>query len=56
MLMLEGFQAGLSWSTILNKEETFRAAFDNWDAAKISKVPHAHVSRFTEWKYMITRS
>ncbi len=31
MLMLEGFQAGLSWSTILNKRENFRRAFDGWD-------------------------
>jgi len=30
-LMLEGFQAGLSWSTILNKRENFRRAFDGWD-------------------------
>jgi DNA-3-methyladenine glycosylase I len=35
-LMLEGFQAGLSWSTILNKRENFRAAFDNWDATRIA--------------------
>lgn len=30
-LILEGFQAGLSWSTILNKRNNFRAAFDNFD-------------------------
>ena len=30
-LVLEGFQAGLSWSTILNKRENFRLAFDNFD-------------------------
>ena len=29
-LMLDGFQAGLSWITILRKRENFRAAFDNW--------------------------
>ena len=34
-LVLEGFQSGLSWLTILRKRETFRAAFDNFDAAKI---------------------
>ena len=31
-LVLEGFQAGLSWITILRKREAFRAAFDNFDA------------------------
>lgn len=30
-LMLEGFQAGLSWSTILRKRENFTRAFDAWD-------------------------
>jgi len=36
MLNLEGAQAGLSWETILNKRDTYRAAFDNWDADKIA--------------------
>jgi DNA-3-methyladenine glycosylase I len=36
MLNLEGAQAGLSWETILNKRETYREAFDNWDAEKIA--------------------
>jgi DNA-3-methyladenine glycosylase I len=35
MLILEGFQAGLSWRTILHKRENFRKAFDNFDAEKI---------------------
>ena len=35
-LMLEGFQAGLSWSTILAKRENFRRAFDGWDAGRIA--------------------
>ncbi len=34
-LCLEGAQAGLSWQTILNKRENYRAAFDNFDAVKI---------------------
>ena len=34
-LQLEGMQAGLSWSTILNKRENFRKAFDNFDFNKI---------------------
>jgi DNA-3-methyladenine glycosylase I len=36
-LILEGFQAGLSWLTILNKRENFRKAFDNFDYNKVSK-------------------
>ena len=34
-LILEGFQAGLSWRTILYKRENFKKAFDNFDAEKI---------------------
>ena len=36
-LMLEAFQAGLSWITILRKRENFRTAFDNFDPTKIAK-------------------
>ncbi len=36
-LILESFQAGLSWETILNKRESFRDAFDGFDAKKISE-------------------
>lgn len=35
-LILEGAQAGLSWDTILRKRENYRAAFDDFDAKKIS--------------------
>lgn len=35
LLLLESFQAGLSWETILNKRENFRRAFDNFDPEKI---------------------
>ena len=37
LLVLESFQAGLSWETILNKRENFRQAFDNFDPQKISQ-------------------
>ena len=37
MLLLESFQAGLSWECILNKREDFRKAFDEFDYKKISK-------------------
>jgi DNA-3-methyladenine glycosylase I len=36
MLNLEGAQAGLSWATILKKRENDRAAFDDWDIARIA--------------------
>jgi len=36
-IILDGFQAGLSWSTILNKRENFRKAFGNFDAMKVAK-------------------
>jgi len=42
-LILEGAQAGLSWSTILNKRENYRAAFSGFDAAKIAKYDRARV-------------
>jgi DNA-3-methyladenine glycosylase I len=35
-ILLDSFQAGLSWATILNKRENFRKAFDNFDSGKIS--------------------
>jgi DNA-3-methyladenine glycosylase I len=37
MLILEGAQAGLSWSTILNKRANYRRAFDNFDFEKIAR-------------------
>ena len=35
MLILESFQAGLSWECILNKRESFRKAYDNFDIDKV---------------------
>ena len=40
-LILETFQAGLSWITILNKRENFRKAFDNFDYQKIAIYPES---------------
>ena len=37
MLILEGFQAGLSWECILNKREAFREAFNDFDYRKVAK-------------------
>ena len=39
-LLLETFQAGLSWITILRKREKFRVAFDNFDFQKIANYTH----------------
>lgn len=36
LLILEGFQAGLSWITVLKKREAFRVAFDNFDVKKVA--------------------
>jgi len=44
-LILEGAQAGLSWSTILRKRGGYRKAFDNFDARKISRYSEADASR-----------
>ena len=44
-LCLEGFQAGLSWITILNKRENFRAAFANFEAERIVRFGQDDVER-----------
>jgi len=44
MLILEGFQAGLSWECVLNKREDFRKAFDNFDYEKISKYDNNKIN------------
>jgi len=44
-LVLEGAQAGLSWSTILRKREGYRKAFDNFDVRKISRYSEDDLSR-----------
>jgi DNA-3-methyladenine glycosylase I len=43
-LILEGFQAGLSWRTILHKRENFRKAFDNFDYNKVAKYDKRKVN------------
>ncbi|AON53676.1 DNA-3-methyladenine glycosylase I [Herbaspirillum seropedicae] len=45
MLNLEGAQAGLSWETVLNKRESYRAAFDGWDAEKIARYDERKVAQ-----------
>lgn len=43
-LILEGFQAGLSWRTILYKRENFRRAFDGFDAERIAAYDDAKLA------------
>jgi DNA-3-methyladenine glycosylase I len=44
-LMLECNQAGLSWSTILRKRESFHAAYDGWDPEKIARYGDGDIAR-----------
>ncbi|HEX5500271.1 MAG TPA: DNA-3-methyladenine glycosylase I [Thermomicrobiales bacterium] len=44
-LLLEGFQAGLSWQTILRKRDNFRRAFDEFDPERIAAYDEADVAR-----------
>jgi DNA-3-methyladenine glycosylase I len=47
-LILEGAQAGLSWSTILRKRENYRKAFDRFDASKIAGYDDRKVAALLE--------
>jgi DNA-3-methyladenine glycosylase I len=44
-LILEGAQAGLSWSTILNKREAYRKAFNGFDPAKVARYKAEQIKR-----------
>ncbi len=46
-LVLDGFQAGLAWITILRKREAFREAFDNFDPEKVARYGEADRARLT---------
>jgi len=48
MLCLEGFQAGLSWRTILAKRENFRRAFHGFDPARMASFDEADVTRLMQ--------
>lgn len=47
-VVLEGFQAGLSWITVLRKREAFREAFDRFDPAVVAAFGAAEVERLVE--------
>ena len=48
MLVLESFQAGLSWECILNKREYFKESFDNFDYYKISKYNEEKIQKLLD--------
>ncbi len=48
LLILEGFQAGLSWLTVLKKREDFRKAFDNFDVKKVAKYDENKVTELLQ--------
>ncbi len=48
MLVLEGAQAGLSWSTILRKRESYRKAFAGFDPARVAKFDDSRIERLLQ--------
>ncbi len=53
LLILEIFQAGLSWETILNKRDNFKIAFDNFDINKIIKYDNNKINELMQNKGII---
>ena len=53
MLILESFQAGLSWECILNKREAFEKAYDNFDIEKIINYDETKILELSENKNII---
>ncbi|MBO6257128.1 DNA-3-methyladenine glycosylase I [bacterium] len=48
LLILESFQAGLSWITVLKKREAFRKAFDNFDVQKVAKYDEKKIAELLQ--------
>lgn len=48
LLILEGFQAGLSWLTVLKKRENFRKAFKNFDPKRVSRITPQGIERLLQ--------
>lgn len=48
MLILESFQAGLSWECVLNKREAFRDAYENFDIDKVCNFDEQKIQKLTE--------
>jgi len=53
MLILESFQAGLSWECVLNKREAFRRAYDGFDPKKVSVYGDGKIAELMENKELI---
>lgn len=53
LLVLEGFQAGLSWITVLKKRDAFRIAFDNFDVKKIANYDNKKINELLQNKNII---
>ena len=53
MLVLESFQAGLSWECVLNKREAFRKGFDNFDYTKIVNYKQSKINELLNNKDII---
>ena len=53
MLILESFQAGLSWECILNKRESFKNAYDNFDINKIINYDQAKIDELINNKDIV---
>jgi len=49
MLLLDGAQAGLSWSTILNKREGYREAFHNFDPVRVASLDERDIDRLLQF-------
>lgn len=52
-LVLEGFQAGLSWQIVLNKREAFRKAFDEFNPDKVAKYEEKKLGELVQNKAII---
>jgi len=48
LLVLEGAQAGLSWSTVLNKRDGYRLAFDGFDPARVARYDEAKLAHLLD--------
>lgn len=53
LLILEGFQAGLSWLTVLKKRENFRIAYDKFDVKKVAKYDEKKIAELLANKEII---
>ena len=53
MLILESFQAGLSWECVLNKRESFREAYDHFDLEKVCNYDYEKVEALLNNKHII---